>query len=82
MMRARQKTKEFKEIYNKRRPPIERKIAELIYHGLRKTKYIGRRKSRLQALFTASVVNLKRILQQQENERIALDIPEAIPLLT
>ena len=82
MMRARQKTKEFKEIYNKRRPPIERKIAELIYHGLRKTKYIGRRKSRLQALFTASVVNLKRILRQQENERIALDIPEAIPLLT
>jgi len=82
MMRARQKTKEFKEIYNKRRPPIERKIAELIYHGLRKTKYIGRRKSRLQALFTASVVNLKRVLKHREDEKITFDIPEAIPLLT
>ena len=81
-MRARQKTEEYKEIYNQRRPPIERKIAELIYHGLRKTRYIGRRKSRLQALFTASVVNLKRIFKEQEDKRIAFDIPEAIVALT
>jgi len=81
-MRARQKTEEFKEIYNKRRPPIERKIAELIYHGLRKTRYIGRRKSRLQALFTASVVNLKRILKEQENKKVNLDILEVIPVPT
>lgn len=81
-MRARQKTEQFKEIYNKRRPPIERKIAELIYHGLRKTRYIGRRKSRLQALFTASVVNLKRILKEQEDKKITLDIAGAIPALT
>lgn len=81
-MRARQKTEEFKEIYNQRRPPIERKIAELIYHGLRKTRYIGKRKSRLQALFTASVVNLKRILKEQENKKVNLDIAGAIPALT
>jgi len=65
-----QKTDEFKRIYNKRRPPIERKIAELIRHGLRKTRYIGKRKSRLQALFTASVVNLKLIFKEQAEKRL------------
>ena len=72
----------FTPIYNKRRPPIERKIAELIYHGLRKTRYRGVRKSRLQALFTASAVNFKKILKEQENKKINLDIPEAIPAFT
>jgi len=67
--RAAQKTQEFKEIYNKRRPPIERKIAELIRHGLRKTRYRGKRRSRLQALFTASVVNLKLIFKEQSEKR-------------
>jgi len=81
-MRARQQTEEFKTIYNSRRPPIERKIAELIYHGLRKTRYIGRRKSRLQALFTAAVVNLKRVFKEQENERIVPRLPKTIALLT
>jgi len=80
-MRARQKTQEFKEIYNQRRPAIERKTAELIHHGLRKTRYIGRRKSRLQALFTASVVNLKRILREEENKKVNLDIAGVIPAL-
>ena len=77
-MRARQKTEEFKEIYNQRRPPIERKIAELIYHGLRKTRYIGRRKSRLQALFTAAAVNLKKIFKEQQEKKVNLDIVPAI----
>jgi len=73
-----QKTEEFKEIYNQRRPPVERKIAELIHHGLRKTRYIGRRKSRLQALFTAAAVNLKRIFKEPEPEKINLQITEVI----
>ena len=80
-MRERQKTKEFKEIYNKRRPPIERKIAELICHGLRKTRYRGKRKSRLQALFTGTAVNLKRIFKEQQAKKINFGIPEAIPAL-
>lgn len=80
-MRVRQQTEQFKKIYNQRRPPIERKIAELIYHGLRKTRYIGKRKSRFQALFTAAVVNLKRVFKEQENETITLDIAEAITAL-
>ncbi|MEA1964802.1 MAG: IS1182 family transposase [Candidatus Aerophobetes bacterium] len=69
-----QKTKRFKDIYNKIRPPVERKIAELISHGLRKTRYKGRRKSRLQSLFTAAAVNLKRIFKEQDKERLILDI--------
>ena len=79
--RKRQKTKEFKEIYNKRRPPVERKIAELIHHGLRKTRYRGVRKSRLQALFTGTAVNLKRIFKEQQAKKINFGIPEAIPTL-
>ena len=77
-----QETEEFKEIYNKKRPPVERKIAELIHHGLRKTRYIGKRKSRLQALFTAAAVNLKRIFKEQQEKKINFDIQEAIPALT
>ena len=69
-----QKTERFKEVYNKRRPPVERKIGELIYHGLRKTKYKGKRKSRLQALFTAVGVNLKKIFKEQDEKRLILDI--------
>jgi len=74
-------TEGFKEIYNKRRPPIERKIAELIFHGLRKARYIGKRKSRLQALFTAAAVNLKRIFKEQQEKKVILDIVEDIPAL-
>lgn len=81
-MRARQKTEGFKEIYNKRRPPIERKIAELIYHGLRKTRYRGKRKSRLQALFTAAAVNLKRIFKEQQEKKVTLDIVPVISVAT
>ena len=81
-MRARQQTEQFKKVYNQRRPSIERKIAELIYHGLRKTRYIGKRKSRLQALFTAAVVNLKRVFKEQENTRTVSEIPGAIAALT
>jgi len=69
-----QKTEEFKKIYNQRRPPIERKIAELISHGLHKARYIGKRKSRLQALFTAAVVNLKLIFKEQQDKKIKFDI--------
>lgn len=80
--RERQKTEEFKQIYDSRRPPIERKIGELIYHGLRKTRYRGTRKSRLQALFTGALVNLKKIFKEQREEKINFDIPEVIPALT
>ncbi len=78
----RERTEEFGEIYNKRRPSVEKKIAELILHGLRKTRYRGKRKSRLQALFTAAAVNLKRIFKEQQEKKVTLDIVGAIPAPT
>jgi hypothetical protein len=59
--RARQDTEEFRTTY-RRRALIERKIAELIGHGLRRARYVGRAKHRLQALWTAAGVNLKRLV--------------------
>ena len=60
--RARQETPEFREDYRER-AKVERKLAELISHGLRQARYIGRRKKRLQAFWTAAVVNLKRLFK-------------------
>ena len=60
--RERQTTEEFKEKY-KERPKVERKIAELVRHGLRQARYVGRKKKRLQALWTAAFVNLKRLFK-------------------
>ncbi len=58
--RQRQKTAEFKELYRVR-SRVERKQAELVRHGLRRTRYLGRAKRQLQRLWTGAVVNLKRI---------------------
>jgi len=53
-------TEEFKKDM-KLRPPIEGKLSELIrYHGLRRARYRGLIKVRLQTLFTAAAVNIKR----------------------
>jgi hypothetical protein len=58
----RQSTEEFKRLY-RLRPPVERKIAELVRHGLRNTRYLGQRKRQLQRLWTAAAVNLKRLIR-------------------
>jgi transposase len=58
--RARQQTEEFKQTY-RLRPAIERKQAELVGHGLRQTRYVGKAKRRLQRLWIGAVVNLKRL---------------------
>jgi len=60
--RERQGTEEFAEKY-KERPKVERKIAELVLHGLRQARYVGRKKKRFQALWTAALVNLKRLFK-------------------
>lgn len=53
-------TNEFK-VDMKLRPPIEGKLSELTrYHGLRRARYRGLPKVRLQSLFTAAAVNIKR----------------------
>jgi hypothetical protein len=69
--RARQETVEFKEVYRVR-PKVERKIAELVEHGLRQARYIGRQKKRLQALWTAAVVNLKRLFKLAKDDTARL----------
>ncbi len=58
--RQRQGTAEFKELYLLR-VAIERKIADLVQHGLRQARYIGTAKDRLQAQWTGAAVNLRRL---------------------
>jgi transposase len=69
--RERQETEEFRERYRER-AKVERKIAELMGHGLRQARYVGRGKKRLQALWTAAAVNLKRLfkLAKGDTERL------------
>ena len=55
--RLRQQTDEFKERY-RLRSAVERTQAELVQHGVRKTRYLGHPKRQLQRLWTAAVVNL------------------------
>jgi transposase len=58
--RARQQSDGFKALYNPR-SAVERIIGELVRHGLRQTRYVGERRRRLQRLWTAAAVNLRRL---------------------
>jgi transposase len=60
--RQRQATDEFKDTY-KLRPAVERKIAELAEHGAKQARYLGTVLSGLQAQWTGTVVNLKRLFK-------------------
>lgn len=64
--RERQATPAFREQY-RQRARIERKIAEVMGQGLRQARYVGRVKQGLQALWTAAVVNLKRLFALAQN---------------
>ena len=63
--RQRQEIDEFKQLY-RLRPRIEGKQAELVSHGLRNTRYVGKPKRRLQHLWLAAAVNLKRMFKLAE----------------
>ena len=65
--RERQATPEFRAIYRER-AKVERKLAELMGHGLRQARYVGRPKKRLQALWTAAMVNLKRLFKLAKDD--------------
>ena len=67
--RERQATEEFRGMYRER-AKVERKIAELMEHGLRQARYIGRKKKRLQALWTAAAVNLKRLFKLAKGDAL------------
>jgi transposase len=58
--RAQQATPEFKKTY-RNRAAVERKIADLVEHGLRRARYLGRVKVRLQNHWVGAVVNLQRL---------------------
>jgi hypothetical protein len=69
--RLRQATEEFGELY-RLRAAIERKIAELVQRGIRGTRYVGEPKRQWQRLWTAAVVNLKRLFYLAEVKRVDL----------
>ena len=58
--RERQETPEFRQMY-KQRAGVEGTVSVTVrQHGMRRSRYIGLAKTRLQALFTAMAVNLKQ----------------------
>jgi hypothetical protein len=69
--RERQQTAEFQTLY-RQRSRVERIIAELVYHGLRRTRYLGQDKRQLQRLWLAAVVNLKRLFRLAATQAIDL----------
>jgi hypothetical protein len=69
--RERQATDEFKALY-RLRPKVERKQAELVEHGLRRTRYLGAAKRQLQRLWIAAGVNLKRLFRLAEGRHLAV----------
>jgi len=83
--RLRQQTDPFKERY-RLRSAVERKQAELVQHGIRQTRYLGHRKRQFQRLWTAAVVNLKRLFRlcETHNQDLAalLTALERPPLQT
>jgi hypothetical protein len=70
--RQRQSTAEFETQY-RLRGRVEAKIAELVRHGLRETRYLGQEKRQLQQLWTAAAVNLKRLFKLAQTRNAALD---------
>ena len=75
--RTRQQSDGFKALYNPR-SAVERIIGELVRHGLRQTRYIGERKRRLQRLWTAAAVNLKRLFTLSQANNVDLTAVLAI----
>lgn len=71
--RQRQGTEEFKTRY-RLRGAVEGKIAELVGHGLRETRYLGEQKRQLQQLWIAAAVNLKRMFKLGETKGIAVRV--------
>ena len=71
--RQRQQTDEFKQLYCSR-GRVEGKIAELVGHGLRETRYLGEQKRQLQRLWTGAAVNLKRLFKLAPTKNVDLGL--------
>ncbi|MGH2676215.1 MAG: IS1182 family transposase [Actinomycetota bacterium] len=61
--RARQRTQKFKQVYNAKRPTVERVISRLVRRGGRKARYRGRDKIAAQVTLKAASENLLRLLR-------------------
>ncbi len=61
--RSHQRTNEFKDIYNSKRPTVERIIYRVVRNGGRKARYRGRTKIREQITLKISAENLVRMLR-------------------
>jgi hypothetical protein len=69
--RLRQQTEEFDLLY-RLRAAVERKIAELVQHGLRETRYVGEPKRQLQRLWIGAALNLRRLFYLAETQEVDL----------
>jgi hypothetical protein len=81
--RAEQKMPDQKRALRERLRPrakVERKISEVLrLHGLWQGRYFGQEKTELQALWTASMVNAKRLFTlTAEDEELADGLREAL----
>lgn len=78
--RQRQQTDEFQVLY-RLRGRVEGKLAELVGHGLRETRYLGEQKRQLQRLWTGATVNLKRLfkLAQAKNADLGVVLARLSP---
>lgn len=76
--RERQKTETFQKDY-RIRSKVERKIAELVNHGLRQARYLGPEKTEVQALWTGAMVNLKRMFKLAD--KAGINLREAVDKL-
>jgi hypothetical protein len=79
--RAEQKTPQQKEALREQLPPrakVERKISEVLrLHGLRQGRYFGLEKTDLQAVMTASMVNIKRLfILAADDQELTDRLPE------
>jgi transposase len=66
--RQRQQTAECQDAY-RLRPPVERKQAELVAHGLRNTRYLGHPKRQLQRLWQAAATNVSCLFRLCESRK-------------
>jgi hypothetical protein len=61
------------------RSKVERKIGEVVRHGIRDTRYLGGKKRQLQRLWTGAAVNLKRLFTLAQDKECDLAMVIAMP---
>lgn len=71
VQQQRQQTAEYKALY-RMRSLVERPQAELVHHGLRRTRYLGQAKRQLQRLWSGAVLNFKRLSRLAEARAVDL----------